>query len=1184
MRGKVSSRMDIEDAISMIDIMLGAERLNDLEVNIFQQVWAGKKYADIAALLGYDANYIKDLGGKIWKQLSRSLGEKVTKSNVKSVLHRRQSNTIFERPPKTVRQKSPVWQPFWDWSEQIDTSTFIGRQSSLALLSGWLQDPSCRLVSLVGMAGIGKTTLAARLVAKNADIFEGGVWRSLKNPLPLTQLLQDLLKSFRIILPAETYIEIQIQALLQTLREHRCLLVLDHTETLIQPGSATGDCRTGYEDYRTLFQKFSSTRHKSCVLVICREQFPAQMFSEGKAVRSHVLPSLSVAETQALFKTKGTFVGQPQHWELLTQQYNGNPLALKIVSTTILDLFQGNLSEFLAEGQVIFEGLAAFLKQQWQQLSTHEQRVLYYLAMHRGSASFKELKADLLDTSLQRRLSDTLSALQRRNLLERETDHDSVVFGLQSSVMEYTTVQLVEELAAELAQSQLHLLHQSPLLKIGHLNYLQQVQRQQVLQPILGRFREQCSVDLDRHFAQLLTQLPNHSPSYAAGNLVNLWIQSGYSLAGQDLSRLPLWEVDFTKTPLHRVNLSEADLSRAVFSHAFGGVTSACLSPAGDRFMTGHENGRIFVWETETGRQIQGLNGHQNWIWSLAPSPDGNYLLSTSEDRTVRVWEVQTGNCLHILEGHCDRIWQVACFNPEIAITTSSDQTLKIWNFIEAQCLITLETDALALAVSEAESLIFSGSTNGQLHCWDSDTGELLDRWSSSQGGIWALTYCQLTQTLYSAGDGGVIEAWQRGRAEPVATLGQPGRRLWALVLSADDRYLIAGGDSAQLTCWNLDSGEIDQTFGGYDGRISAIDCGAKDIVITASEDQTVRLWDLQKKQSLLSISSYSNWACEVGFVSLNPGAIPSAISASKDGNLYLWNIETGTCDRILQGHQCSVWTLAANPAGTHVISGDDEGVLRCWNLDSGQCQLRLKGHQSRIWSVAWSPDGMMMASGGGDRLLRLWDANSGTCQHTLDGHHGRIWSVAFSPDGQQVASGSSDRMVKLWNSKTGVCYATLEGHQSLIPSVAFHPYLPFLASVSGDGTCNLWDLKTLLCQTTISVPSQMNWSLAWNPNGTLLAMGSNDGQIHLWNQAQQHWETPLLGHTGCIWSLAFSPDSKTLCSGSQDGTTRIWDCETGQCSQIFQPPRLYEGLNIMDAKGLNITQIETLKALGAKI
>ncbi|MEM1367536.1 MAG: NB-ARC domain-containing protein [Cyanobacteria bacterium P01_H01_bin.15] len=1176
--------MDIEDAISVLDTALGAEGLNDLEISIFRQVWAGEKYADIAESLGYDANYIKDLGGKIWKHLSQSLGEKVTKSNVQSVLRRHQSSTVVDSIPEEARPKNSSSQPLWDWSEEVNTSNFIGRQPSLTLLSDWLQEPSCRLVWLVGMAGLGKTTLAARLVEHNAGAFAGIVWRSLNNPLPLSQLLQDLLTAFRVPLPAETPIAKQMQALLQTLKEHRYLLVLDHTETLIQAGNITGDYRTEYEDYRTLFQQLNSTRHESCVLIISREQFQSQALSEGEIIRSHVLPPLTIAETQTLFQTKGTFTGQPEHWEQLVQQYSGNTLALKIVSTTIFDLFQGNLSEFLAEGQILFEGLAAFLKQQWQQLSANEQWVLYYLAVHRNPASFKTIKADLLDTSQRRRLSDTLSALQRRTLLESKTDSDVLVFGLQSSVMEFSTVHLVEKLAAELAQSQPNLLHRLPLLKIDHQDYLQQAQRQQVLQPILENFNERCFVGLETQFAHLLTQQQNSSPSYAAGNLVNLWLQSGKSIAGQDFSRLPLWEVDFTKTSLHRVNLSHADLSRSLFAHAFGGVTSACLSLRDDRFMTGHENGRILVWETATGRQVQCLDGHQSWIWGLVRSPDGNYFLSASEDRTVRVWEYQTGRRLHSLKGHSERIWQVACLNNEIAVTASSDRTLKVWNFIKDQCLMTLETDAIALAVSDAESLIFSGGTDGQLHCWNRNTGERLDTWSSHHGGIWALAYCQSTQTLYSAGDGGIIEAWQRRQLEPITTLGQPGRRIWSLALSACDRYLVAGGDSNQLIRWDLQSREIEQNLGGYKGRISAVDCGSTDdIVLTASADQTIRLWDMRQGQPLLNICSYCNWACEVAVTSRDNGEVSLIAGAYEDGNLYLWNRETGECDQILQGHQCSIWSLATSPVGPHIVSGDDEGILRIWDLGSGRCQQRLNGHHSRIWSVAWSPDGATIASGSGDRTLKLWDANSGYCRHTLNGHHRRIWSVSFSHDGQWVASGSGDRTVKLWDSETGLCHATLEGHHSLISSVAFHPHLPIMASGSGDGTCKLWDLETNLCQATIPTSNSINWSIAWSPNGNLLAVGGDKGQIKLWNHTQQRWEFSLPGQTECIWSIVFSRDSKILCSGSQDGTTRLWNIESRQCSQVLQPPRLYEDLNIMDATGLNIAQIETLKALGAK-
>ncbi len=1178
--------MDIEDAIATIDAVLGSQGLNDLEIQVLRQVWDGEKYADIAESLGYDANYIKDLGAKIWKQLSQSLNEKVTKSNVQSVLRRHRS--LAEQP--TDQTQSGGGTPVVllpDRGETIDTSHFIGRQSSLELLESWCQDPSCRFVTLVGTPGLGKTILAARLVEKVTPHFKTVIWRSLKTPLPLPQLLQDLLTTFQTQLPTTSSTEVQIDALIQALAHHRCLLVLDHADSLIEPGSMAGDFRSGYEDYRNLCQLLSSTRHRSCILVVCREQPKAWGLSAGETMRSHVLPPLSAIETEELLQAKGQFQGKPNDWETLTQQYNGNPLALQIVSTTILDFFQGNVSEFLAEGQVVFAGLSAFLQQQWQPLSAIEQWVLFYLAICQDPVPFKTIKSDLLDASLQRRLTDILSALHRRTLLERNTQDGVVTFGLQSAVFEYATVRLVETLATELVQSPIDLLHQLPLLKINHQDYIQHNQRQQLLQPLLEQLKDLLprTVDLPQYLQGLLTQLQDTPPSYAAGNLVNLLMQNGCSLMGLDLSGLPLWEVCFATSMLHQVNLSNTDLSRTGFANAFGGVTCTCLAADEARFVTGHQNGSVLIWDAHQGQQLQSLTGHKSWIWGLDWSPNGDNILSVSEDHRLRVWDAETGNCLHVLEGHCDRIWRVICPNNEIAITSSNDQTLKVWDFINGKCLRTLasETDVVALAVNEPEQLVFCGGPDGTLQCWHWVTGEHLETWSSQQGGIWAIAYCQSSRTLYSAGDTGVIEVWQRDDTSSVETLGQLRGRIWSLALSPCDRYLVAGGDSGQLTRWDLQAGKIDQSLGGYEGRISAIDYGTSgNTVITTSEDQTVRLWNITNGQPLLSIRSYSNWACEVTFASVQAEKDLVA-SAHSDGNLYLWDIKKGKHAQTLQGHQRSVWTVAASPSGTQIVSGSDEGTLRIWEVASGQCTMRLQGHQSRIWCVAWSPDGTTIASGSGDRTLKLWDANSGDCLSTLTGHQSRIWSVAFSPNGQWIATGSGDRTLKIWDPQTGTCAATLEGHQSLVLSSAFHPQQSMLASVAGDGTCKLWDLETFTCQNTIPVPTKMNWSLAWSPDGHRLAIGGNDGQIRLWNQTQQNWDPVLSGHTECVWSVAFHADGQTVCSGSQDGSTRLWDLQTRECRSVLEPPKLYEGLNIMDAQGISPAQIATLQALGAK-
>jgi hypothetical protein len=76
------SFMTDDEVLSLLDTMLDPNTLNDLQELVFRQAWVGKSYAEMADESSYDENYLKDVGSKLWKQLSQKLGTRVTKNNL----------------------------------------------------------------------------------------------------------------------------------------------------------------------------------------------------------------------------------------------------------------------------------------------------------------------------------------------------------------------------------------------------------------------------------------------------------------------------------------------------------------------------------------------------------------------------------------------------------------------------------------------------------------------------------------------------------------------------------------------------------------------------------------------------------------------------------------------------------------------------------------------------------------------------------------------------------------------------------------------------------------------------------------------------------------------------------------------------------------------------------------------
>lgn len=151
--------------------------------------------------------------------------------------------------------------------------------------------------------------------------------------------------------------------------------------------------------------------------------------------------------------------------------------------------------------------------------------------------------------------------------------------------------------------------------------------------------------------------------------------------------------------------------------------------------------------------------------------------------------------------------------------------------------------------------------------------------------------------------------------------------------------------------------------------------------------------------------------------------------------------------------------TCAFTLDGEHVLTGALDSNVRLWDVESGRCLRVLEGHIGWAQSLAWDADERLALSGSYDRTVRLWDVESGRCLRVLDGHTSYINCVAWSADQRWALSGGRDGTVRLWDVETGHCVRVLRGHAATVIGVAWaaEPRRAFSADQSGD--IRVWDL-----------------------------------------------------------------------------------------------------------------------------
>ncbi|XVF74622.1 hypothetical protein PTKIN_Ptkin13bG0126200 [Pterospermum kingtungense] len=211
------------------------------------------------------------------------------------------------------------------------------------------------------------------------------------------------------------------------------------------------------------------------------------------------------------------------------------------------------------------------------------------------------------------------------------------------------------------------------------------------------------------------------------------------------------------------------------------------------------------------------------------------------------------------------------------------------------------------------------------------------------------------------------------------------------------ENWIVVGADDGLIRIYNYDTLEMIKQIEAHTDFIRNLAVHPTlPYVLSASDDKLIKLWDWEKGWICSKVfEGHEHYVMQVAF---NPNDLSTFASASLDGTLKIWNVDSGSLDFTLEAHPKGINCVQYFTCGDKpfLISGSDDHTAKIWDYETKGCVQTLEGHTHNVTAVSAHPELPVISTCSEDGTVRVWDKTSYRLENTLEYGLERVWTVAY--------------------------------------------------------------------------------------------------------------------------------------------------------------------------------------------